>query len=149
MLDVRLQWEARQGFRSRRGTHARRIEASRVAAAERRRVVRTAPAVEDLLTRAADAGLEVTEAEAQAEVLAALQSPRSLWPVDTGFSLVGWQFRNVPAPRGARAWVLDNRARYAVFVERRTGAVRRTLDALQSTILQGVDVQLTRRLRRG
>ena len=149
MVDLRIEWEAGQGFSTGRGTAGRRVEAAGSARRSRRRFTRTQPALNDILTGFVEPAVEVTNEEAQLITLEELQSPASLWPVDTGYSLVHFGWRNVPARGGMREWRLSNDADYAGYVEERTGAIARTLDALQSTILRGIDLALTRRLSGG
>ena len=147
MVTLRVEWEARQGFGSPRGSAARREEVSGVAGRERRSFTRTQPALRQFVDATVAPAVPIAEEDAQLLTLEALQGPNSSWPVDTGYSLVGFGWRNVPAGRGTRRWVLTNRAGYAPFVEQRTGAIARTLDALQSTILRGIDLAVQKALR--
>ena len=147
MVELRYEWEARQGFTSARATAARREEVAGVAGNARRSFTRTQPALRQFLGAAVAPAVPIAAEEAQLIVLETLQSPSSRWPVDTGYSQAGFGWRNVPAAGGLRTWVLTNRANYAVYVERATGALANTLDELRNTILQGIDLAVQKALR--
>ena len=138
MADIRAVWEATYNPAGERGTARRRKGASTIART-RQQGGPTGIRGRGLtglkgLRRTVEPVIPIVQIEAEIAALEALTGPRSLWPVDTGFSIAGFFFLG----QGDEA-TLNNRAGYAPRVEERTGAANATLQAAANDIAEAAD----------
>jgi len=138
-VDLRFRWVADYRIKGARGSLERRASAIHSARTRRQIGAHGQTAVRGLLNSAKPV-VPAALASWRLAALEALQGARSLWPVDTGYSIAGFGFlRNQ----------LSNRAEYAASVEERTGAAAETLRRFTVDIDRRADELLQRRIEKG
>ena len=138
MAELRVEWQSEYRPAGERGTSRRRRAAASIART-RTQSGRTGIGGRGLtglrgLERTVEPVIPLVQVAAEKAALEALIGPKSMWPVDTGFSIAGFYFIG----RGEDA-VLSNRADYAQTVEERTGAATATLEAAAEDIAAAAD----------